>query len=193
MQFIDLKAQYAALKGEIDANIQDVLNSAAFIGGKYVKELETQLAAFTGRKHCITCANGTDALQLAFMALGVGEGDAVFAPDKMCIRDRYFTAGNILHAHLLGSSKKMLELNAGGLLEAAAAKWGKEHGFRYIHHGGGRSSDPNDALFQYKKKFGKNTEFDFYIGKKIWNKDVYDMLVEMCIRDRNSRCLRVLL
>ena len=45
MQFIDLKAQYAALKGEIDANIQDVLNSAAFIGGKYVKELETQLAA----------------------------------------------------------------------------------------------------------------------------------------------------
>lgn len=80
MQFIDLKAQYAALKDEINANIQDVLNSAAFIGGKYVKELETQLAAFTGRKHCITCANGTEALQLAFMALGVGEGDAVFAP-----------------------------------------------------------------------------------------------------------------
>ena len=47
MQFIDLKAQYAALKDEINANIQDVLNSAAFIGGKYVKELETQLAAFT--------------------------------------------------------------------------------------------------------------------------------------------------
>ena len=85
MQFIDLKAQYAALKDEIDANIQDVLNSAAFIGGKYVKELETQLAAFTGRKHCITCANGTEALQLAFMALGVGEGDAVFAPDMTFI------------------------------------------------------------------------------------------------------------
>lgn len=85
MQFIDLKAQYAALKGEIDANMQDVLNDAAFIGGKYVKELETQLAAFTGRKHCITCANGTDALQLAFMALGVGEGDAVFAPDMTFI------------------------------------------------------------------------------------------------------------
>ena len=85
MQFIDLKAQYAALKDEINANMQDVLNSAAFIGGKYVKELETQLAAFTGRKHCITCANGTDALQLAFMALGVGEGDAVFAPDMTFI------------------------------------------------------------------------------------------------------------
>lgn len=85
MQFIDLKAQYAALKDEIDANMQEVLNDAAFIGGKYVKELETQLAAFTGRKHCITCANGTDALQLAFMALGVGEGDAVFAPDMTFI------------------------------------------------------------------------------------------------------------
>ena len=62
MQFIDLKAQYAALKDEINANIQDVLNSAAFIGGKYVKELETQLAAFTGRKHCITCANGNSVI-----------------------------------------------------------------------------------------------------------------------------------
>ena len=85
MQFIDLKAQYAALKNEIDANMQEVLNDAAFIGGKYVRELEIQLAAFTGRRHCITCANGTDALQLAFMALGVGEGDAVFAPDMTFI------------------------------------------------------------------------------------------------------------
>ncbi len=81
MQFIDLKAQYRALKPEIDANIQSVLDSAQFIGGPYVKELEAQLAAFTGRKHCVTCANGTDALQLAFTAAGVGAGDAVFCPD----------------------------------------------------------------------------------------------------------------
>lgn len=81
MQFIDLKAQYAALKAEIDGNIQDVLNSARFIGGPYVAELETRLAAFTGRRHCVTCANGTDALQLAYMAAGVGKGDAVFCPD----------------------------------------------------------------------------------------------------------------
>ena len=85
MQFIDLKAQYAALKPEIDANIQAVLSSAQFIGGGYVKELEAQLAAFTGRRHCITCANGTDALQLAFMAIGVKAGDAVFAPDMTFI------------------------------------------------------------------------------------------------------------
>lgn len=85
MQFIDLKAQYKTLKDEINANIQSVLDSAQFIGGSCVKALEGELAAFTGRKHCVTCANGTDALQLAFMAAGVGEGDAVFCPDMTFI------------------------------------------------------------------------------------------------------------
>ena len=85
MQFIDLKAQYHALKEEIDANIRGVLDSAQFIGGPYVKELEAQLAAFTDRKHCITCANGTDALQIAYMVAGVGAGDAVFCPDMTFI------------------------------------------------------------------------------------------------------------
>ena len=85
MQFIDLQAQYRALKPNIDANIQAVLDSAQFIGGPYVKELEEKLAAFTGRKHCITCANGTDALQLAYMVAGVGPGDAVLCPDMTFI------------------------------------------------------------------------------------------------------------
>lgn len=85
MQFIDLQAQYRALKAEIDANIQAVLDSAKFISGPQVKELEAQLAEFTGRKHCVTCANGTDALQLAFMAYGVAVGDAVFCPDMTFI------------------------------------------------------------------------------------------------------------
>ena len=81
MQFIDLEAQYQALKPQIDANIQAVLNTAQFIGGSFVKDLEVQLAAYVGRKHCITCGNGTDALQASYMALGVGPGDAVFCPD----------------------------------------------------------------------------------------------------------------
>lgn len=85
MQFIDLKAQYRALKPEIDANIQAVLDSTQFIGGSFVKELENKLAFFVGRKHCITCANGTDALQLAFMVYGIGAGDAVFCPDMTFI------------------------------------------------------------------------------------------------------------
>ena len=85
MQFIDLKAQYRSLKTEIDTNIQAVVDSAQFIGGPFVRELEEKLAAFTGRKHCITCANGTDALQIAYMVAGIGSGDAVFCPDMTFI------------------------------------------------------------------------------------------------------------
>lgn len=81
LQFIDLKAQYRALKTEINENIQAVLDDGHFISGPQVKELEDKLAAFVGRKHCISCANGTDALQIAYMLYGIGEGDAVFCPD----------------------------------------------------------------------------------------------------------------
>ena len=81
MQFRDLKAQYQALKPEIDAGIQSVIDSSAFILGKPVTELENQLAEYVGRKHCVGCANGTDALQLALMIWGIGPGDAVFTSD----------------------------------------------------------------------------------------------------------------
>lgn len=81
MQFRDLKAQYQALKTEIDAGIQAVIDSTAFILGKPVTELENKLAAYVGRKHCVGCANGTDALQLALMIWGIGPGDAVFTSD----------------------------------------------------------------------------------------------------------------
>lgn len=80
MQFIDLESQYKHLKSKIDKRIQDVLNHGQYIMGPEVKELEVALAEYVGVKHAITCANGTDALQLALMALEVGEGDAVFCP-----------------------------------------------------------------------------------------------------------------
>ncbi len=81
MHFRDLKKQYEALKPQIDTAIQEVIESSAFILGKPVQELEKQLAAYVGRKYCVTCANGTDALQLSLMLLGVGDGDAVFTSD----------------------------------------------------------------------------------------------------------------
>lgn len=81
MQFRDLGAQYQALKPEIDAGIQAVIESSAFILGKPVTELENKLAEYVGRKHCVSCGNGTDALQLALMIWGVGPGDAVFTSD----------------------------------------------------------------------------------------------------------------
>ena len=81
MQFRDLHAQYMALKDEIDSGIQSVLDSSEFILGKVVTELEERLAEYVGRKYCVTCANGTDALQLGLMVLDVGPGDAVFTSD----------------------------------------------------------------------------------------------------------------
>ncbi len=81
MQFRDLQKQYQKLKPEIDKEIQQVLTTGNFISGKQVNELEEQLAAYVGIKHCITCANGTDALTLAFMVWNIGQGDAVFVPD----------------------------------------------------------------------------------------------------------------
>nr|WP_317364504.1 peptidoglycan bridge formation glycyltransferase FemA/FemB family protein [uncultured Blautia sp.] len=97
--------------------------------------------------------------------------------NEVIASEMYFIEGDLMHAHLLGSSQKMLDLNAGVLLEATAARWGHDHGYQYIHHGGGRTSAENDSLYTYKKKYGKNTEFDFYIGKKIWNTEKYDELV----------------
>lgn len=81
MEFRDLKTQYLRNKVQIDDAIQNVLSSAHFIGGSPVTQLEEKLADYVGVKHCISCANGTDALQLALMAWGIGEGDAVFVPD----------------------------------------------------------------------------------------------------------------
>ena len=80
MEFIDLAAQQARIKTEIDANIQKVLAHGKYILGPEVAELEEKLAAYTGSKYCISCANGTDALQIALMALGVGVGDEVITP-----------------------------------------------------------------------------------------------------------------
>lgn len=80
MQFIDLHAQYLQLKKEIDANIQKVLDHGKYIMGPEVNELEKQLSEYVGVKHCITCANGTDALQMVLMAWNVQAGDAVFVP-----------------------------------------------------------------------------------------------------------------
>lgn len=80
MEFIDLKVQQALIKDKIDAGIQRVLAHGQYILGPEVAELEQKLAAFVGAKHCITCANGTDALQIAQMAFGIGPGDEVIVP-----------------------------------------------------------------------------------------------------------------
>ena len=75
--FIDLKAQYQALKPQIQQRINAVLDHGQYIMGPEVRELEERLEAYTGAKHCITCASGTEALLISLMALGIGAGDEV--------------------------------------------------------------------------------------------------------------------
>jgi UDP-2-acetamido-2-deoxy-ribo-hexuluronate aminotransferase len=77
MEFINLKAQYAALKTEVDARIQRVLDHGQYIMGPEVAELEAALAAYTGARHCVTVASGTEALLIALMALNLQPGDEV--------------------------------------------------------------------------------------------------------------------
>lgn len=93
MQFRDLKKQYEVLKPQMDAAMVEVAASSQYIGGPQVKSLEERLAKYVGVKHCISCANGTDALQLALMAWGVGPGDAVFVPDFT-----FFSTGEVVSA-----------------------------------------------------------------------------------------------
>lgn len=80
MQFIDLAAQQAHIKNRIDARIQSVLSHGDYIMGPEVVEFEAAMAQFCGARHVVSCANGTDALELAMVVLGVGHGDAVFCP-----------------------------------------------------------------------------------------------------------------
>ena len=81
MEFRDLKRQYQQLKPKMDEAIQKTLTDGHFISGAQVGKIEERLAKFVGVKHCISCANGTDALTLALRACDVGAGDAVFVPD----------------------------------------------------------------------------------------------------------------
>ncbi len=93
MEFRDLKKQYETMEKAITGGIQAVLSDAHYIQGRQVKELEDALSEYVGVKHCITCANGTDALQLALMAWNISAGDAVFVPDFT-----FFSSGEVVAA-----------------------------------------------------------------------------------------------
>ena len=102
--FIDLGAQQTRIKSDIDAAIARVLTHGKYILGPEVTELEEQLSAYTGAKYCITCANGTDALQIALMAIGVGAGDEIITPGFSYIATAETAA-------LLGASLKYVDIN----------------------------------------------------------------------------------
>ena len=80
IQMVDLQTQYTKIKEEIDAGIAEVINSASFIKGPKVAEFQAHLEQYTGAKHVINVGNGTDALQIALMGLGLQPGDEVITP-----------------------------------------------------------------------------------------------------------------
>lgn len=104
MEFRDLKLQYRKLKPEIDEAVNQVISKANFISGYQVEKLEETLANYVGVKHCISCANGTDALKLALMAWNIGEGDAVFVPDFT-----FFASGEVVAD--LGATPVFVDVN----------------------------------------------------------------------------------
>lgn len=90
----------------------------------------------------------------------------------------YICSGSVIHAHLSGTLREYIHLSPAYVIKYATAVWGKEHGYKLVHYGGGTTNNPDDSLYQFKLKFTKQVLFDFYVGRKIWNKEVYDYLVE---------------
>lgn len=91
----------------------------------------------------------------------------------------YFAYGKRLHAHLSGTLTESLHLSPAHIVQYAAVLWGKAHGYELVHRGGGRTNAQEDSLYQFKKKFGQHTEFDFFVGRRVWNRAVYDRLCEL--------------
>ena len=110
----------------------------------------------------------------------------VFYQDRVIAMGVYFRYKKLLHAHLSGSLTEYLKYSPAYILKYALAVYGHEHGYQYIHYGGGTSSAPDNGLYLFKKDFGKNTDFDFYIGKKIWDQEVYDRLCEEAGIDKDT-------
>lgn len=96
--------------------------------------------------------------------------------DKTIAQGLYFVYEKTIHIHLSGTLSEYLYLSPAYILRYAVTLWGKENGYEMIHHGGGRSNSEEDGLYKFKKGFARNTEFNFYVGKKVWNKEIYSLL-----------------
>lgn len=96
-----------------------------------------------------------------------------------------FVYGNMIHIHLSGTLQEFNYLAPSVMLRYALVEWGKARGVELIHEGGGITGSPDDPLYVFKKQFGKNTEFDYYVSYKIWNKSIYERLLHICKDEEN--------
>ncbi len=111
--------------------------------------------------------------------------EAIFE-NKVIATGLYFTYKDIIHIHLSGTLTEFLYLSPAYILRYAVTLWGKENGYKLIHHGGGRSNSEEDSLYLFKKNFAKVYDTDFYIGRKIWNQEIYDKLCILKNIDKNE-------
>lgn len=98
----------------------------------------------------------------------------------------HFLYDDTLHTHLSGSIEEFHHLSPVYVMTYAIVQWGKENGVNLIHSGGGLTTDPEDSLYLFKKRFGKNTDFDYFIGKKVWNDKIYKEICEVASADKES-------
>ena len=110
----------------------------------------------------------------------------VFLGDQLIAMGVYFRYGKYLHAHLSGTLSEYLDYSPANILKYALAVYGHENGYEVIHYGGGSSRSPENGVYKFKKEFGKNTEFDFYIAKKVWNEEIYKQICSTVGADVNS-------
>lgn len=103
----------------------------------------------------------------------------VLLEDKVIAACIYFVSGGVLHEHLMGSLTEYLSYSPVYVLKAAAIEWATENGINLIHYGGGLTNAEDDPLFLFKKKFTRETLFDFYIAKKIHQSEVYEKLCQL--------------
>lgn len=103
----------------------------------------------------------------------------VLYENKVIAAAFYFVYGDIIHAHLSGTLNEYLNLSPAYIIKYATAMWAKENGIKLIHYGGGTTNKKDDSLYIFKRKFTKGTEFKFYTGKKIWNKEKYEELCKL--------------
>ena len=105
--------------------------------------------------------------------------------NKIVAAGLYFVSDGNVHAHLSGTDTNYLHLSPAYILKYGTVLWAKEHSMSFVHYGGGTSSDLDDPLYNFKSKFAQNTKLEFWIGKKVWNKNIYNKLCEEKEVDKN--------
>jgi dTDP-4-amino-4,6-dideoxygalactose transaminase len=185
VSFVDLKAQYHSIKGDIDTAISDVIENTAFIKGKYVDTFEKEFAEVLGAKHCVGVANGTDAIYIVLKMLGIGEGDEVITASNSWISssetisqtgatpvfadiDEYFTIDtNKLQGKITSKTKAIVLVHLYGQMAdiLSVKELCKKHNLYLIEDCA--QSHLSSYNGQYAGTFGDAATFSFFPGKNL--------------------------